>query len=182
LTPFVDATPLEKVFRNSSLMRAFHVADRPSTAVQDVDWLVGACLCARRACLAEAGLFDEGYFMYSEEVDLCRRVRAAGWRISYRPDAQVVHHEGKSSEQNVAARAVRFHTSRFRYLRRYHSRLTVGVLRWWILALYLVQAAVESTKLALGHRPALRRERVRALRVIIQRLFSAATGRAVMPI
>ena len=50
--------------------------------------------------------FDEGFFMYSEELDLCRRVQEAGWRVVYAPAALVIHHEGKSSEQVAPQRLV----------------------------------------------------------------------------
>jgi hypothetical protein len=65
----------------------------------DVDWLPGAFLIIRREALIRAGLFDPVFFLYYEEVDLCRRVKAAGFRIRYWPDIVVTHIGGESSRQ-----------------------------------------------------------------------------------
>jgi len=127
---------------------------------EEVDWLVGAALMTRRAVLEQVGGFDEGYFMYSEELDWCRRVKAAGWQIVYLPDAQIVHYEGKSSEQVVAARHIRFQTSKIRYFRKFHGALAAEVLRIFILAAFAVEWGLEATKWLLGSKRPLRRDRM----------------------
>jgi GT2 family glycosyltransferase len=68
----------------------------PETPCQ-VDWVSGACLLVRREVFEAVGLLDEGFFMYYEEVDLCRRARRAGWPCWYVPEAHVVHLVGQSS-------------------------------------------------------------------------------------
>jgi GT2 family glycosyltransferase len=128
----------------------------------DVDWLVGAALLVRREVLAQIGGFDEGYFMYSEELDLCRRIKQAGWRIVHLPTAQVIHYEGKSSEQNVAGRHIRFQTSKVRYFRKFHGPFQAEVLRVFILALFAVEWLMEACKWLLGSVRPLRRERMAA--------------------
>jgi GT2 family glycosyltransferase len=65
----------------------------------DVDWVPGAFMIMRREALAEAGLFDPRFFLYYEETDLCRRVKAAGFRVSYWPDVVVTHIGGESGKQ-----------------------------------------------------------------------------------
>ena len=129
---------------------------------QEVDWVVGAALLVRREILAQVGGFDEGYFMYSEELDLCRRIKAAGWQIVYLPTAQIIHHEGKSSEQVVAARHIRFQTSKVRYFRKFHGPLQAEALRVFILASFAVEWLLEACKWLLGSRRPLRRERMGA--------------------
>ena len=64
-----------------------------------VDWVSGACMMLRRETLAQAGLMNERYFMYSEDVELCRRVRGAGWGVVCLPNIHVTHHIGGSSRQ-----------------------------------------------------------------------------------
>lgn len=92
-------------------------------------WMTGACLLARREAIAQAGLLDEGYFMYFEEVDWCRRMAAAGWEGWYVPSAEVVHYGGQSSAPPPADapffgnRPAYWVASRRRYLRRHHGRL-----------------------------------------------------------
>lgn len=129
---------------------------------QEVDWLVGAALLARRAVLAQIGGFDEGYFMYSEEVDWCRRAKDAGWRIVYLPDARIIHYEGKSSGQVVAARHIRFNTSKVRYFRKFHGPLAAETLRLALLGMFGVEWLLEAGKWLFGSKRPLRRERMAA--------------------
>ena len=65
----------------------------------DVDWVTGAFMILRREALAKAGLFDPAFFLYCEEVDLCRRVKRAGFYVRYWPDIVVTHLHGESSRQ-----------------------------------------------------------------------------------
>ncbi len=65
----------------------------------EVDWVTGAFMILRRAALDKAGLFDPAFFLYCEEVDLCRRVKDAGFRVLYWPDIVVTHLHGESSRQ-----------------------------------------------------------------------------------
>jgi len=63
---------------------------------REVDWVSGACLMVRREVLGDVGAFDEGYFLFVEDMDWCRRIRDAGWTVVYLPDAVVTHHIGVS--------------------------------------------------------------------------------------
>ena len=137
-------------------------ADSLGLAGEEVDWLVGAALLTRRNVLDQVGVFDEGYFMYSEELDWCRRVKTAGWRVVYLPSAQIIHYEGKSSEQVVAARHIRFQTSKVRYFRKFHGRLAADALRAFLLAAFAIEWALEAIKWLIGSKRSLRRERMAA--------------------
>jgi hypothetical protein len=87
------------------------------------DWLSGACLLVRREVFEAAGLLDEGYFLYFEEVDFCRRAAAAGWPCWYVPAARVVHRVGQSTGWGTARRRPRpWFDSRRRYFRRHLGR------------------------------------------------------------
>ena len=80
-----------------------------------VDWLSGACMLARRDALARVKGFDERYFLYWEDADLCRRLRADGRHVRYVPGAAAIHRVGHSS-QTVRAAAIRaFHASAYLY-------------------------------------------------------------------
>jgi hypothetical protein len=177
LTAFVEGTVLQRWLGESQVVRDFHLRDRSSDEVQDVDWLYGACVMVRREAARQVGLFDEGFFMYSEEVDLCRRIRGGGWRIVYLPTPEVVHHEGKSSEQNPAARDLRFHESRFRYYAKHHGRGWALALRLAVLGHFGYLAAEEGAKLMLGHRPELRRQRLANLWIVLREQSWRLIGR-----
>lgn len=64
-----------------------------------VDCIAGACMLVRRAVVDQTGGFDEAFFMYSEEVDWCYRIRKAGWTVAYLPDSVIVHYGGQSTRQ-----------------------------------------------------------------------------------
>jgi GT2 family glycosyltransferase len=88
-----------------------------------VDWVMGAALVLRREALAQVGLFDEGFFLYSEEVDLQFRLRRAGWEVHYFPEVTVVHHESQFSAAVPERRVNEMWRSRHRYWRKHHSAL-----------------------------------------------------------
>jgi N-acetylglucosaminyl-diphospho-decaprenol L-rhamnosyltransferase len=173
LTGFFESTWLGRQWPRNPWSRRLHMDDWPATFAHDVDWVVGAAMLARRAALEQvrmpeyAGPFDEGFFMYSEEVDLCRRLKDAGWRIVYEPDALVVHYEGRSSEQVVAARHIRFNASKVRYVRKYFGNGWAEALRLYLLAEFRLQIALERTKRLLGSKRELRTQRIAAYRQVL---------------
>src|SRR5690606_36296894 len=111
LTFFWESTPLDRLWPANPWARRFRCADTPDDAAQAVGWLVGAALLVRTSAIAAAGLLDERFFMYSEELEWERRLSAHG-QIWYLPEAEIIHHEGKSSEQAIAARHINFQGSR----------------------------------------------------------------------
>jgi len=157
-----ESTLLEQWFPHNRWARAYRMEDVPDDSVQNVDWVTGACMMVRARAAEQVGLLDEGFFMYSEELDWCRRISGAGWRIVYLPEATVVHYEGKSSEQIVAQRHIHFESSKVRYFCKHEGRVRAEVLRLFLLAGYAVRMLEESLKYAIGHRRSLRRVRLEA--------------------
>ena len=162
-TLFFESTQIQRFWRDNAVLRRYYVTDVREDVIQDVDWIVGASLCVRASAAGEVGLFDERFFMYSEELDWCRRFRAAGWRVAYVPTAEVVHLEGGSSQADLVARDERFQTSKLAYTAKWHGPLLALLLRAYLVTEYAVRAAEESCKLVLGSRPAERRERLRVI-------------------
>ena len=159
-TGFFESTWLEGLAPGA--LRRYYALDLPDDLTADVEWLTGACIMAPRAVYEQIGGLDEGYFMYSEELDWCRRIVGAGWRVVYHPAAQVVHHVGKSSEQAVTNRHINFQRAKLRYYRKYHGRSVAAVLRAFLLLNYVWQWALEGVKGLLGSKRDLRRQRMRA--------------------
>jgi len=91
----------------------------------DVDWVSGACMLVRRSAFESVGGFDEGYFMYVEDVDLCWRLGRAGWRVGYEPSGRVVHALGASSRLAPYRMIAAHHRS----LLRFASKTSTGVGR-----------------------------------------------------
>jgi GT2 family glycosyltransferase len=167
LTAVFESTWLEP-WAPRRLLERYRVSDRPDDVIQDVDWITGAAMLARREAIEEVGPLDEGFFMYSEELDWCRRFLEAGWRVVYLPTAQIVHHVGKSSEQVMAARHIHFQTSKVRYFRKHESAFAAATLRWILLANYVWQLGLEGAKWLVGHKRPLRAQRIAAYRRVLQ--------------
>jgi N-acetylglucosaminyl-diphospho-decaprenol L-rhamnosyltransferase len=144
------------------LLADYYAEDISDVETADVDWLVGACLIVRREVVEQVGYLDEAYFMYSEELDWCRRIKEAGWRVVYMPKARFVHHIGKSSEQAITERHINFQRAKLRYYRKFHGRTAAAFLRAILLLNYAAQLVVETAKGLLGHRRDLRRQRTSA--------------------
>jgi len=109
------------------LPRFFPRADANRSA--PVRKLYGSCLMARRAMLDRIGGFDERFFMYSEDVDLCRRAADAGWKVYYLSEAEVVHAGAAASARSAPLFASLMQwTSRARLIRKYQGR--AGELRY----------------------------------------------------
>jgi N-acetylglucosaminyl-diphospho-decaprenol L-rhamnosyltransferase len=95
--------------------RRYRMLDWDHATGGDVDWASGTCLLLRRAGLGDEARFDESYFMYVEDVDLCWRMRQAGWRVAYEPAGRVVHTVGASSELAPYRMILAHHRSLLRF-------------------------------------------------------------------
>jgi GT2 family glycosyltransferase len=160
-TAFFESTWLEGKLA-SRILRRYYVLDIADGETADVDWVTGACLMVPDQVARKVGSLDEAYFMYSEELDWCRRIKADGWRVVYVPTAKVVHHAGQSSDQATTARHISFQRAKLRYFRKYHGRRVAHALRFFLLISYGWQLGLEAGKGLLGHKRPLRWRRVRA--------------------
>ncbi len=167
-TALFESTKLEQWFPRQRWIAEYRLLDAAADAIQDVDWVVGAALLARRATLEQIGGFDERFFMYSEELDLCKRAKTAGWRVVYFPPARVLHHEAKSSSQVWAQRDIYFHSSKVRYFKKHHGAWQGELLRYFLLATFAYQWLEEGAKFLAGHKRALRKERMNAYAQTLQ--------------
>ena len=103
------------VWRNNPWSRRYLMSDRSLDRVQTVDWISGSCMMFRRAAFDQVNGFDDSFFMYAEDVDICRRLRDAGWLSLYVPGARVVHVQGVSSARHPYRMIVAHHRSLFRF-------------------------------------------------------------------
>ena len=105
--------------------RRYRMLDADRSLPGPVDWVSGTCMLARRSAFDAVGGFDEGYFMYVEDVDLCWRFWQAGWRVGYEPAARVTHTVGASSELAPYRMIAAHHRS----LLRFAAKTTTGARR-----------------------------------------------------
>jgi N-acetylglucosaminyl-diphospho-decaprenol L-rhamnosyltransferase len=109
---------LHFVWRSNPFSRRYKMLDWDHEAASDVDWVAGTHLVVRRTAWDQVGGFDEGFFMYLEDVDLCWRLKRAGWRTRYEPEARVVHAIGRSTDQTPYRMIAEHHRSLLRYARK----------------------------------------------------------------
>jgi GT2 family glycosyltransferase len=118
---------------------------RSRSGARAVPWVSGAALGLRRTAFRDVGGFDEMFFMYYEEVDLCFRMARAGWQVHFAPVTDVMHVGGASSQQRRSEMAVRFFTSLDQFYLRHYSlakRLQLPVVVAGIAAARLARDAV----------------------------------------
>jgi len=135
-------TPLGKLVPGNRFTRDYLMEDWDHHAAREVDWLSGAAICIRRQAWEQVGGFDEGFFMYAEDIDWCWRARQAGWRVCYVPQAVVVHRIGGSSDQRPVVSVVEFHRSMIRFYRKHYARRWPCGLRWLPVAGIWARAVV----------------------------------------
>jgi N-acetylglucosaminyl-diphospho-decaprenol L-rhamnosyltransferase len=104
------------VFRpENRFSRRYRQLGADPTLPRDVDWLSGAAIWLRRGALQSVGGWDDGYFMYMEDLDLCWRLRRLGWRVVYEPAGRVVHEQGASTSAHPYRMIVAHHRSVYRF-------------------------------------------------------------------
>ncbi|HRW09580.1 MAG TPA: glycosyltransferase family 2 protein [Caldilineaceae bacterium] len=104
-----------------------------------VDIIQGAALLLRHTIAGKLGLFDTGYFMYSEEQDLCRRIQEAGWQIYYVPRSTIIHYGGQSTRQVAQTMFLQLYRSKVLYFRKHHGRLTTVGYKGVLMAATLMR-------------------------------------------
>ncbi len=96
---FFILTKIYKIFPNIPPVYYYFAQDFNYKIAQPVDQVAGSCMLIRRQVIEEIGLFDEKFFIWFEEVDLCKRAIDDKWEVWYTPDAEIIHHGGRSFRQ-----------------------------------------------------------------------------------
>ncbi len=144
---FGRRTRLRRIFPGLTVARRNVVSDDAIASGHSsvaVDWLSGACMLARRGSLEEVGGFDERYFLYWEDADLCRRLRARGYHVRYVPGVAAVHRVGHSSRTAQATAIRAFHESAYLYYATHVSPDRFSVKRHLARALLAVRGWMSS--------------------------------------
>ncbi|HVF32917.1 MAG TPA: glycosyltransferase family 2 protein [Acidimicrobiales bacterium] len=134
------------VWAGNPFTRRYRMLDHDHERGGDVEWVSGSGFLARRAAWDAIGGFDEGYFMYAEDSDLCWRARQAGWTVTFEPTAEIVHVQGVSTDRHPYRMIAAHH----RAILRFAGRTTTGPRRL-LLPVMAVALAVR-TPLAWLHR------------------------------
>jgi GT2 family glycosyltransferase len=148
-------------------------------AVREVDWMQSSALLVRREAAAQIGWLDPDFFVYSDETDFQKRLRDAGWRVLYVPEARAIHHEQLSTDVEAAARRItEFHRGRDRYMRKHHnpvSAFLVRLLTAWAYGVRALMPGRDRKRMALHASRALRPNRGEGLREAAEKFNTLRT-------
>jgi GT2 family glycosyltransferase len=114
----------------------------PTNSPRPVDVVQGAAMIVRRAVLEQVGVLDAGYFMYSEEVDWCTRIKRGGWEIYWVPASQIVHYGGQSSKQAADAMFLQLYRGKIQYFHKHWGRLATWVYKLMLALATLARLAL----------------------------------------
>ena len=122
----------------------YRFALRLSRKAREVGWLSGACLLARRNAVEAAGLFDENFFLFFEDIDLCQRIRERGFKLIFFPAVRVVHIGGAATSARRWRSRLEYRRSQLRFYDKHNSRNSLRFLklylRWNVFVLGLIRS------------------------------------------
>jgi hypothetical protein len=99
-----------------------------------VNWVAGSTMLLRNAALQKAGLFDENFFIFFEDIDLCTRIRGSGWKIAVCPGIRAIHHRGESAKTDSINASLHYRRSQLYFWKKHHNRLSFLMMRTCLLS------------------------------------------------
>jgi GT2 family glycosyltransferase len=110
----------------------------------EVDSLSGACLMVRQEVIENVGIMDEAYIMYGDDLDWCYRIKKAGWKIYYVPDARIVHYGGMGGSRVLPYRNIwEFHRSMVIFYKKHYAKNYTALLNWCIYGIIFAKGIVD---------------------------------------
>jgi N-acetylglucosaminyl-diphospho-decaprenol L-rhamnosyltransferase len=124
---FFRMTGLSRLFPHSPLFNAYNLEYLPENAVHPVDSVVGAYMQVRREAIQAAGLLDERFFMYADDLDWAKRIKDAGWQIWYNGQTEIIHVKEAASKRSQRAR-IAFYEAMWLFYRKHYQAETPWLL------------------------------------------------------
>lgn len=141
-TALFKASGLTALFPESRLFGRYYESWKDEDKPGEIEVLSGSFMFFRSSVLKEAGGFDERFFMYAEDIDLCYRVRNNGWRIDYVPGTSIIHYKGESSKQNNMQYVRHFNRSLYLFFEKHYSSRYSSFFRFFVFIAILLRSAV----------------------------------------
>jgi len=133
---------LRKLAPRTRALNAFYGARFKHDRVRESDFLMGACLLVRREAADTVGLFDEDFFMFSEETDWCYRFRQSGWSVFFTPDAEFTHVGGATTARDWGPMYREQLRGHLRFLAKHRGLTEAEQARWLLLVAMLLRSVV----------------------------------------
>jgi len=156
---FLETFFLERFFPRSTAFEAHKMSYRDQTDSLEVDWTMGACLMMRKSALDKVGAYDENFFLFFEETDLCLRLKQAGYKIFVVPKARVIHFGGGGPAHYTAHKILEYHKSLFYFAKKHFTkwqnkwlkilvllRTGIRMMVWMALLPFMRTVAIEKLK------------------------------------
>lgn len=124
---------LDRIFPSNRVFGTYMMTYWAMDDFREVDAVIGACMMLRQEAIKQVGLLDDQFFMYSEEVDLCYRLKQAGWKIYFVPNAEAIHLWGGSSHKIKRESFLRLYKSRVQFFRKHYGKFTTGIYKLLLL-------------------------------------------------
>jgi GT2 family glycosyltransferase len=144
---FLHYEVLGQLIRRVPILRNYQQRAWPHTEAQPVPWVMGAALAIRREAFGAVGGFDESFFMYCEETDLCYRLQSIGWQVHFAPVATITHIGEASTKQHRTEMAVQQVASKLLFYRRHYSKVRYAVLALMIRGTVLARLLFDTYRL-----------------------------------
>jgi N-acetylglucosaminyl-diphospho-decaprenol L-rhamnosyltransferase len=151
LVSFYQFSGLGKLFPKSHVFARYNLTYLDPDAEVDVDSVVGAFMLIRSEALVQAGLLDEAFFMYGEDIDLCYRIKANGWRVVYHPQVTVLHIKGASSRKSSSRSITAFYDAMSIFHNKHYRRHTFFAVNYMVDAGIALMRAIALVRNRLRH-------------------------------
>lgn len=139
---FYRMAGLSRIFPRSRRFGRYNLTYLDPDQAAEIDAVAGAFMLLRREAVRQAGLLDERFFMYGEDLDWALRIKARGWKVIYNPAITVLHYKGASSRGNRLKTTFEFYRSMLLFYRKHYANSTFPLLRWLIVAAIYLRGGI----------------------------------------
>jgi GT2 family glycosyltransferase len=138
---------LSRLFPKSRTFGAYLMTYLDDASLSEVDSLCGAAMMVRREVIEKVGLMDESYYMYGDDIDWCYRIKQAGWKVYYLPEAEIIHYGGRGGSRRQSYRNIfEFHRAMAVFYKKHYSKGSLFLLNWLVYGGIWLKCAAELIK------------------------------------
>ena len=132
---------LSKLFPKSRIFGQYNMTYLNSDQTYSIPAISGSFMMMKKEVLDQVGLFDEQFFMYCEDIDLCHRITQAGFKIYYFPETQIIHYKGESTKKDNLDYVKTFNKSLYQFFQKYYAPKSIFLFRWLVMIGILLRGA-----------------------------------------
>ncbi len=130
---FWKVTGLSRLFPKSRIFGQYNLTYLDPNETYPVPAISGSFMMIKKAVLDKVGHFDERFFMYCEDIDLCHRINLEGFKIYYVPTTQIIHYKGESTKKNNLDYVITFNKALYQFFQKYYAKKSLFLFRWIIV-------------------------------------------------